>query len=72
MLHIDQKKFCWRCPRMQCIPLVAKAVPNNTVPREEKIKGKNLDMVAHLVHKNAEGNLAVVAVLIKKGQANAF
>jgi len=41
-------------------------------PSEEKIKGKNFDMVAHLVHKNAEGNLAVVAVLIKKGQANKF
>jgi carbonic anhydrase len=41
-------------------------------PSEEKIKGKNFDMVAHLVHKNAEGNLAVVAVLIKKGHANAF
>jgi len=41
-------------------------------PSEEKIKGKNFDMVAHLVHKSAEGNLAVVAVLIKKGQANAL
>jgi carbonic anhydrase len=41
-------------------------------PSEEKIKGKHFDMVAHLVHKNAEGNLAVVAVLIKKGHANAF
>ena len=41
-------------------------------PSEERIKGKGFDMVAHLVHKNAEGNLAVVAVLIKKGQANKF
>lgn len=41
-------------------------------PSEEKIKGKNFDMVAHLVHKNSEGNLAVVAVLIKKGHANTF
>ncbi len=41
-------------------------------PSEEKIKGKNFEMVAHLVHKSVEGNLAVVAVLIKKGQANAF
>ena len=39
-------------------------------PSEEKIKGKSFDMVAHLVHKNAEGKLAVVAVLLKKGQAN--
>jgi carbonic anhydrase len=41
-------------------------------PSEEKIKGKSFDMVAHLVHKNAEGYLAVVAVLMKKGRANAF
>jgi carbonic anhydrase len=41
-------------------------------PSEEKINGKNFDMVAHLVHKDAEGNLAVVAVLMKKGQANTF
>ncbi len=41
-------------------------------PSEEKIKGKSFDMVAHLVHKNAEGKLAVVAVLMQKGQANAF
>jgi len=41
-------------------------------PSEEKINGKNFDMVAHMVHKDAEGKLAVVAVLMKKGQANAF
>jgi carbonic anhydrase len=41
-------------------------------PSEEKIKGKSFDMVVHLVHKNAEGNLAVVAVLMRKGQANAL
>jgi carbonic anhydrase len=41
-------------------------------PSEEKIKGKSFDMVAHLVHKSAEGKLAVVAVLMEKGQANAF
>ena len=39
-------------------------------PSEEKINGKSADMVAHLVHKNADGNLAVVAVLLKIGQAN--
>ena len=39
-------------------------------PSEEKIDGKAHDMVAHLVHKNAEGKLAVVAVLIDKGGAN--
>jgi len=41
-------------------------------PSEEKINGKNFDMVAHLVHKDAEGKLAVVAVLMKKGQTSAF
>lgn len=28
-------------------------------------------MVAHLVHKNGEGKLAVVAVLFKRGKENA-
>jgi carbonic anhydrase len=39
-------------------------------PSEEKIDGKAFDMVAHLVHKNSEGKLAVVAVLVRVGQAN--
>ena len=39
-------------------------------PSEEKINGRNADMVAHLVHKNADGSLAVVAVLLKAGQPN--
>ena len=39
-------------------------------PSEEKINGKGADMVAHLVHKNTDGNLAVVAVLLKTGQSN--
>lgn len=39
-------------------------------PSEEKIAGKSHAMVAHLVHKNAEGKLAVVAVLLDKGGAN--
>jgi carbonic anhydrase len=39
-------------------------------PSEEKINGKNADMVAHLVHKSADGSLAVVAVLLKSGQSN--
>jgi len=39
-------------------------------PSEEKIQGKSHDMVAHLVHKNAEGKLAVVAVLLDKGGAS--
>lgn len=40
-------------------------------PSEERIKGKAYPMVAHLVHKNAEGMLAVVAVLFKQGKENA-
>ena len=39
-------------------------------PSEEKIDGKAHAMVAHLVHKNAEGKLAVVAVLLDKGGAS--
>lgn len=41
-------------------------------PSEEKINGKSHAMVAHLVHKNAEGKLAVVAVLLDGGGANAM
>ncbi len=40
-------------------------------PSEEKINGKNFPLVAHLVHKSAEGNLAVIAVLFKQGKENA-
>ena len=39
-------------------------------PSEEKIDGKAHAMVAHLVHKGADGTLAVVAVLLDKGQDN--
>ena len=39
-------------------------------PSEEKIDGKAHAMVAHLVHKNSEGKLAVVAVLLDKGGAS--
>ena len=40
-------------------------------PSEEKVDGKAHAMVAHLVHKNAEGKLAVVAVLLDGGGDNA-
>ena len=33
-------------------------------PSEEEITGKRYAMVAHLVHKNSQGKLAVVAVLV--------
>lgn len=39
-------------------------------PSEEEINGKTSDMVAHLVHKDAEGKLAVVAVLLRKGASS--
>lgn len=37
-------------------------------PSEEKVGGKRFDMVVHLVHKDDDGNLAVVAVLLEKGE----
>src|SRR5436305_7641306 len=39
-------------------------------PSEEEITGKRYAMVAHLVHKNSQGKLAVVAVLIEEGDPN--
>lgn len=36
-------------------------------PSEEKVDGKSYELVAHLVHKSAEGNLAVVGVLFEQG-----
>ena len=36
-------------------------------PAEERVNGRSYDMVAHLVHKDADGKLAVVAVLMEKG-----
>ncbi|MDB5813202.1 MAG: eukaryotic-type carbonic anhydrase family protein [Rhodocyclales bacterium] len=41
-------------------------------PAEERIDGKGFDMVAHLVHRDAEGRLAIVAILLQAGQANRF
>jgi carbonic anhydrase len=39
-------------------------------PSEEKVNYRGFAMVAHLVHRNAEGQLAVVAVLLDPGTAN--
>ncbi len=39
-------------------------------PSEEKIDGRAADMDVHLVHRAADGSLAVVAVLLKKGRAH--
>jgi carbonic anhydrase len=41
-------------------------------PSEEQINGHASDMVAHLVHSDSEGHLAVVAVLLKKGAENSL
>jgi carbonic anhydrase len=39
-------------------------------PSEERIDGRQFDMVAHLVHKDVEGKLAVVAVLLDRGSVH--
>lgn len=39
-------------------------------PSEERINGKGTEMVIHLVHRSAAGELAVVAVLLERGTAN--
>ncbi|MBL8470594.1 MAG: carbonic anhydrase family protein [Rhodocyclaceae bacterium] len=41
-------------------------------PSEERVNGRAYDMVAHLVHKDIDGRLAVVAVLMEKGLENPF
>jgi carbonic anhydrase len=40
-------------------------------PSEEKIDGEAYPMEMHLVHKDADGHLAVVAVMLKEGSENA-
>ncbi|MDD3352804.1 surface-adhesin E family protein [Zoogloea sp.] len=39
-------------------------------PSEERINGRGFDMVAHLVHKDLDGRLAVLAVLLERGGAH--
>jgi carbonic anhydrase len=39
-------------------------------PSEEHVNGHGYDMVVHLVHADAEGQMAVVAVFLKEGNAN--
>ncbi len=39
-------------------------------PSEERVRGKASAMDAHLVHRSADGKLAVVAVLLEPGAAN--
>ena len=37
-------------------------------PSEERINGKSFEMVVHLEHRDAEGKLAVLAVLLERGK----
>jgi carbonic anhydrase len=39
-------------------------------PSEERIDGRQFDMVVHLVHKAMDGRLAVIAVLLDQGSAH--
>ncbi len=41
-------------------------------PSEERVRGQQYSMVAHVVHRNAKGELAVVAVLFRTGKTNEF
>ncbi len=41
-------------------------------PSEEKVNGQRFDMVAHLVHKADDGQLAVIAVLLERGNEHPF
>jgi carbonic anhydrase len=41
-------------------------------PSEERINGRGTEMVMHLVHKSAEGKIAVVAVLLERGKAHSL
>ncbi len=41
-------------------------------PSENTVNGKPYDMEAHLVHKSNDGQLAVVAVFMKKGKSSPF
>jgi len=41
------------------------------LPSEERINGKSFPMVLHLVHKDAAGRLAMVALLVEEGEPHA-
>ncbi len=41
-------------------------------PSEERINGKSFEMVVHLVHKDGDGKVAVVAVLLERGKAQSL
>ncbi|MFZ6649192.1 carbonic anhydrase [Undibacterium sp. TJN25] len=37
-------------------------------PSEERVNGKSFEMVVHMVHKDGDGKIAVVAVLLERGK----
>jgi carbonic anhydrase len=37
-------------------------------PSEERINGKGTEMVMHMVHKSVDGKIAIIAVLLERGQ----
>ena len=41
-------------------------------PSEERINGRQYDMVVHLVHKDVDGHIAIIAVLLDRGSAQAI
>jgi carbonic anhydrase len=41
-------------------------------PSEEKINGRGTEMVVHLVHRDGEGNVAIIAVLLERGAPNSM
>jgi len=41
-------------------------------PSEERINGRGFEMVVHMVHRDADGKLAVVAVLLERGKAQSM
>ena len=41
-------------------------------PSEERINGRSFEMVVHLVHRDPEGHLAVVAVLLERGKGHSM
>jgi carbonic anhydrase len=41
-------------------------------PSEERINGRGTEMVVHLVHKDGEGKLAIVAVMLQRGAPNSM
>ncbi len=41
-------------------------------PSEERVNDRGFAMVAHLVHRNDEGQLAIIAVLLEPGAANSM